>query len=323
MDLISARTDEGRRIAVEQLRGGLSEKISEFRDRLIESFAFVEAHIDFPEDEIEVRTIEQIISRLKELRQEIAKLSETFQEARFFREGLSVAIVGRPNVGKSSLLNALLKKERAIVTEIPGTTRDLIEDYLDIQGLPVRIIDTAGIRRSEEMIEREGIRRSLDAMQHADFVIAVFDGSGPAEKEDMELIRKIKDKNAIIAINKSDLPLNMRLEDVAASGKEYLHISASNGDGLDELKSSLFNANLKNWKEEREWIVVTNLRHKLALDRTCSALANAVEVLGGNQPLEIFSIEMREALDSIGEITGAVTSDDILNKIFTDFCIGK
>ena len=323
IDLISSMTDESRRIAIEQLRGGLAEKLSEIRESLIETCALAEAYIDFPEDEIEPGTITQMTEKLTGIMTQIAKLSKTFQEARFFREGLSVAIVGRPNVGKSSLLNALLMKDRAIVNEVPGTTRDLIEDYLNITGLPVRIIDTAGLRHSDEAVEREGIRRSLDAMQTADFVIAVFDGSEKLKKEDIDLIEKTRGKNALAVINKSDLPAAIESEKISESGIKCLGISAFNGHGLDELKTAVFDANLKNWKEEREGLVVTNLRHKIALDRAYAALSNAADTFGSRQPLEIFSIEMRDALDSIGEITGAVTSDDILNRIFNNFCIGK
>ena len=323
MDLISAKTEEGHRLALGQLRGGLSEKLEGLRNSLIESCALAEAHIDFPEDEIDVGTLKQLSGRLLSIRQETEKLSATFEEARFFREGLSVAIVGRPNVGKSSLLNALLKKDRAIVTELPGTTRDLIEEYLNIDGLPVRIIDTAGIRHSDELVEKEGIKRSLNAMTEADFVIAVLDGSEDTRKEDLEILEKLRDKNAVIVVNKSDLPMKISPETIQTSGKQYLRISAVRGEGLEELKSSIFSSNLRNWKEEREGVVVTSLRHKLALDRASLALERAVRLLGENQPLEIFALELREALDSIGEITGAVSTDEVLNRIFSDFCIGK
>ncbi len=322
-DLISARTDECRRIAIEQLQGGLSGKLTELRTALVETCASLEACIDFPEEEIETKTREEMINRLAEIKREIEALSATFEEARFFREGLSVAIVGRPNVGKSSLLNALLKKDRAIVTETPGTTRDLIEDYLNIRGLPVRIMDTAGIRHSSDFVEKEGVRRSLAAMEKADFIIAIFDGSEPLKEDDKELFKKIKDKNALIAVNKSDLPMKISLENIEASGRKYLQISAVRSEGLEELKSAVFDSNLKNWKEEREGTVVTNLRHKVALDKASSALSQALRGLNDDRPLEILSIELREALDHIGEITGAVTTEEILNKIFGDFCIGK
>lgn len=323
LDLIQAKTDESMKLAMQQLKGGLSEKFVQTRDMLLEIAAMAEAYIDFPEEEIEVKTAEETKSRLHEILKEIEQLTRTFDEARFFREGLSVAIVGKPNAGKSSLLNALLKKDKAIVTELPGTTRDLIEDYLNIQGLPIRIIDTAGLRKSDETVEKEGIRRTLDAIENADFVIAMFDGSEPETAEDRELLQRLSDKNAVLAVNKSDLPRKISDTFLSKLAKPFLLLSALKGEGIEELKGIIFESNLKNWKEDREGIVITNIRHKQALGKASAALDRALIALTENKPLEIFSIEIREALDSIGEVTGSVTSDDILNRIFSNFCIGK
>jgi len=323
MDVISSVTQESMRIAVDQLRGTLSQKLSALRNDLLEVAAFTEACIDFPEDDIGGETSSEIDLKLTGAKSALEGLSNTFGEARLFRDGLSVAIVGRPNVGKSSLLNALLKKDKAIVTDIPGTTRDVIEDFLNIDGLPVRILDTAGIRKTDETVEKEGVRRSVEAMKGADFVIAVLDGSEAMTDDDSGLLDEIRGKNALVVLNKSDLPVKLSPEDLAGFGKRVLLISAATGEGLEELKSVVFQANLKNWREDREGVVVTNLRHKIALDKACDSLAKATALLGTNQPLELFSIEMRDALDSLGEITGVVTTEDILNKIFSDFCIGK
>lgn len=322
-DLITALTDESLKIATRQLKGGLSLKLYGMRDSLIQACALAEAHIDFPEDEIDALSLDSIRESLSTVRSEMMELIETFKEARYFREGLSVAIIGRPNVGKSSLLNALLKKDRAIVTEIPGTTRDLIEEYLNIDGLPVKIVDTAGIRKSDELVEKEGIKRSLEAMEAADFIVAVFDGSEPAKPEDYEILQKIKEKNAVIVVNKSDLPRNLSVEQMAFPGKTFLHISAVSGKGIDGLEKAIFRSNLKNWSEERDSIVISNARHKAALDKSSAAIERALVVLTQRGPLEIIAIELREAVDYIGEITGVVTNDDILNRIFNDFCIGK
>jgi tRNA modification GTPase len=322
-DVITAKTEESMKLALEQLQGGLSEKLADIRQRLIDIGAYAEAYIDFPEDDIETQTSLQIRGRITEIKEEIDALSATFQEARFFRDGLAVAIVGRPNVGKSSLLNVLLKKDRAIVTELPGTTRDLIEDYLNIDGLPIRIMDTAGIRNSEELVEKEGIRRSLDAINKADFIIALLDGSTPLEEDDRQLMELISGKNAVIVINKSDLPAKMSLEGIREEGREYLMISALSGEGVEKLKSAIFHSNLRSWAEERDGVVVTNIRHKTALDKTSASLGRALGLFLTGQPLEFFSIELREALDSLGEITGTVTTEDILDKIFSTFCIGK
>ncbi len=323
LDVITAKTAEGMRIAGEQLQGALTGKLAEIRIGMIETSAFVEAYLDFPEDDIEHAAKQDIHGRLTATIAAIRRLSETFDAARFFREGLSIAIVGRPNVGKSSLLNALLQKDRAIVTALPGTTRDLIEDYLDINGLPVRITDTAGIRNSEELIEQEGIRRSLQAIGHADFIVALFDGSEPLRQEDLDLLTIISGKHAVAVISKADLPQKITLDPVLAGGMPRLHLSAVTGAGVEELKQHIFAAHLGGWKEERDGVVVTNLRHKSALDKAVVSLENAAALLTRGEPLELFSIEMRAALDRIGEITGTITTDDILDAIFGSFCIGK
>jgi len=195
-----------------------------------------------------------------------------------FRCG-SIAIIGRPNVGKSSLLNLLLRKERAIVTELPGTTRDIVEDYLNINGLPIRIMDTAGIRNSEELVEKEGIRRSLKAIDDADFIIALLDGSEPLKEDDFQLMELIRAKKTVVVINKSDLPAKVSLEAIAEKGRECLCLSALSGEGIEALKSLIFHSNLGNWNEEREGVVVTNIRHKTALDKASSSLGIALGLL--------------------------------------------
>ena len=327
LDLIRSKTDESSRIAVEQLQGGLSEKITALRDRLTEVCAHVEAEIDFPEDEIEPASKHSILESMKDIGRELQALLKTYDEARFFREGLSTAIVGKPNVGKSSLLNALLKKDRAIVTEIPGTTRDVIEEYLNIKGLPLRIMDTAGIRAVEDIAEKEGVKRSLQSIENADLVLAVFDASEPLREEDFEVMQKVKDRNTLFVLNKSDLPSAVDEQSFPSSvlhpSSLLMRISATRGDGLEELKEAIFNTCLRDWKEEREGVVVTNLRHKTAIEHSLQSLNRAVKALTENQPVEIVALELRDSLDSIGEIVGAVTTEDILNKIFSDFCIGK
>ncbi|MFA4829386.1 MAG: tRNA uridine-5-carboxymethylaminomethyl(34) synthesis GTPase MnmE [Thermodesulfovibrionales bacterium] len=358
IDLIRAKTDESGRIALEQLKGRLSGKILKLREALTQICTFVEAYIDFPEEEIEISSKKEMMESAGSILAELESLLKTYEEGRFFREGLGAAIVGRPNVGKSSLLNALLQKDRAIVTNMPGTTRDIIEEYLNINGLPLRIIDTAGIRESHDMAEREGVKRSLGAIEDADLVIAVVDGSEPLKDEDFEVLGKIKGKNAIIAINKSDLispqerksgadslinkvsfPLvgNPSEERLRASRSDksgsnsaltdyasrVIYISALKEDGIEELKEAIFNSSVKNWKEQKEGIIITNLRHKIAIHAAYDSLGNALKSMETNQPIEITAIDLREALDRLGEIVGAVTTDDILNRIFSDFCIGK
>lgn len=327
LDLVKSKTDESRRIAIEQLQGGLSEKITTVRDSLTGLCVNIEAYIDFPEDEIETASKKTMLQLMKDIGSDLELLIKTYDEARFFREGLSTAIVGRPNVGKSSLLNALIKKDRAIVTEFPGTTRDVIEEYLNIKGLPLRIMDTAGIRDVQDAAEQEGVKRSLRSIEHADLVIAIFDRNETLKDEDVEVLNKIKNKNAIIVLNKCDLPFVVD-EDVLVShvtpyNAPVLHISATRGDRLERLKDSIVESCLKNWKEERDGIVISNLRHKIALEHATISLERARQALTDDQPLEILALEIRDALDRLGEIVGSVTTEDILNMIFDEFCIGK
>jgi tRNA modification GTPase len=327
LDLIRSRTDESRRIAIEQLQGGLSEKITALRDRLTELCVNIEAYIDFPEEELERASTQAMLDSMKDIGKELETLLKTYDEARFFREGLPTAIVGRPNVGKSSLLNALLKRDRAIVTELPGTTRDVIEEYLNIKGLPLRIMDTAGIRDVQDIAEKEGVKRSLQSIENADLVIGIFDSSEPLKEEDFEVLEKIKNKNTIFVLNKCDLQSaidRISISSLVARPSSFiLNISATRGDGLEDLKDRIFESCLKDWKEGREGVVITNLRHMTAIENAKTSLERAASALIENQPLEILALELRDSLDRLGEIVGAVTTEDILNKIFNDFCIGK
>jgi tRNA modification GTPase len=324
LDLIRAKTDKSRRIALEQLRGRLSEKILNLREQLTKICIFIEACIDFPEEDIELASKKEIIESAETILKELAYLLKSYDEGRFFREGLAAAIVGKPNVGKSSLLNALLQKDRAIVTDAPGTTRDTIEEYLNINGLPLRIIDTAGIRESHDMAEKEGVKRSIRAMEDADLVIAVIDGSEPLKDEDIEVLGKTRGKNTIIVINKSDLlAYGKTASQLETYTSTILEVSATRGDGLEKLKESIFRSSVKNWEEQREGVIVTNLRHKIAIQAAYDSLKDAIKAIETDKPLEIIAIEFRDALGRLGEIVGAVTTDDILNRIFSDFCIGK
>jgi tRNA modification GTPase len=327
LDLVRSKTDESRRIAIEQLRGGLSERITTLRDKITELCVNVEAYLDFPEDELEISSTQAMLTSMEEIDKELRMFLKTYDEAKFFREGLLTAIVGRPNVGKSSLLNAIIKKDRAIVTEFPGTTRDVIEEYLNIKGLPLRIMDTAGIRDVQDIAEKEGVKRSLQSIRDADLVIAIFDSSEPLKEEDFEVIEKINNKNTIIVLNKCDLPAAFGEDTIvsrlAPNATNILNISATRGDRLEDLKDRIFELCLKDWKEEREGVVVTNLRHKIAIQNAEISLDRALSALIENQPLEILALELRDSLDRLGEIVGVVTTEDILNKIFNDFCIGK
>jgi tRNA modification GTPase len=320
-DLIRAKTEKSSQIALQQLRGELSDRISSVSDRVADITAHIEAYIDFPEEDIEPMTLQQIQRDLQDCIDKLTRLSASYEEGRFFREGLAVAIVGKPNVGKSSLLNALLQEDRAIVTHIPGTTRDLIEEYINLNGIPLRIIDTAGIRQSKDLVESEGVKRTLQAVERADMVLAVFDMSSPLTDEDREVLKRVKTAKSILVLNKTDLPQVVSEREFPESLPK-VKISAKTGEGLDDLKRRIETEVLKD-RAGTEGVMVTNLRHKIAIDRAADSLKRASSCLAEKMPLEIMAIELREALQSLGEITGAVTTEDILNRIFSQFCIGK
>ncbi|NOZ67968.1 MAG: tRNA uridine-5-carboxymethylaminomethyl(34) synthesis GTPase MnmE [Deferribacteres bacterium] len=321
IDLIRAKTDRARKLAMEQLSGALSEKIASARTTLVEICAHIEAYIDFPEEELDLHTREELSRSADTLAGRLRELSSTYEEARFFREGLSVAIVGRPNVGKSSLLNALVERERAIVTESPGTTRDVIEEYLNINGLPLRIMDTAGIRETHDLAESEGVRRSLRAIDGADLVLAVFDMSLPLKDEDFTVIDKIRTRKSIIVLNKADLPGSVD-EGLIPEGLPIVRISARTGQGMDSLKREIEGLVFRSGSSS-DGLMITNLRHKLALDGAAEAISRASRAIVEGLPYEITAFELRDALDRLGEIAGETTTEDILNRIFSRFCVGK
>jgi tRNA modification GTPase len=323
LDIIRARTVEAEKLALKQLEGTLSEKINQIREALINICAHVEAHLDFPEEEIEPDANAEILKSINDIETACSALAESFSQGRLYREGLKTAIVGRPNVGKSSLLNLLLERDRAIVTPAPGTTRDIIEESLNIKGLPVVVMDTAGIRESHDMAESEGVRRSLIALDEADIVLAVFDSSQPLHDEDHLVLSKIKGKKAILVFNKSDLPQIASTGDIG--DKDSIKVSAKKGVGIEELRDAIYSTALAGSAGggEAEGIVVTNRRHRESLLKAGGALEQARNRLNERAPLEVCALELRDALDALGEIVGAISTDEILNRIFSSFCIGK
>jgi tRNA modification GTPase len=324
LDIIRAKSEEAEKAALAQLQGGLSGKIIAASDRLMDICAHLETHIDFPEDDVETGTMEEISDEIKEVRERLSRLAASYEEGRLLREGLKTAIVGRPNVGKSSLLNALLGEERAIVAETPGTTRDVISEYISIGGFALRIMDTAGIRESRDMAEKEGVSRSLRAIEEADLVICVLDGSLPPGSEDFEVLldARGKSRRVIAVVNKSDLPAAWSPEENRID--DFVRLSAKTGEGVERLKLLIKKTFMKGASAEpSEAAIVTNLRHRLALDRAVEGLGDALESLGLDMPLEIVSVGLRDALHALGEIVGTANTEDILDRIFSQFCIGK
>ena len=321
MDIIRAKTDLCHRAANEQLLGGLSAEISRLRDRLVSVIASVEAGIDFPEEEdIDTENSTRLADEISDIMTTIEELLLSYNYGKILRDGFATAIVGRPNVGKSSLLNALLKQNRAIVTEIPGTTRDVLEEYLNISGVPIKILDTAGIRFTHDTIEQEGVRRSLAAIESADIVLVVLDGSERLTDEDQRVLESVNGKNAIVIINKSDLP--RKLDGLAGP---YIQVSLScrTGDGLKGLKSAISDMVKQGTIGLREHAWAVNQRHKTALAHTKDSLQKSLDSIISNLSPEFVAVDLRGAIDSLGLIIGATYTEDILERIFNDFCIGK
>ncbi len=320
MDIIRAKTDRSHRAANEQLLGGLSSETAAFREQLISLLASVEAGIDFPEEEIQTETGQPLADEVSRVLAGIDSLLSSYTYGRILRDGFATAIVGRPNVGKSSLLNALLKQSRSIVTEVPGTTRDVIEEYLNISGVPLKILDTAGIRHSQDVVEQEGVRRSLAAIESADMVLVVLDGSQSLSAEDNRVLEKVKGKNSIAIINKSDLP--RRTEPIDWPEKQ-IALSCRTGEGLDDLRRMISDIVKQGMIISREHAWAVNQRHKTALEQTKVSLQKALESIRVNLSPEFTAVDLRDALDCLGLIIGATYTEDILERIFSGFCIGK
>jgi len=322
IDIIRAKTDQAQKIALEHLSGRLSDKINQLRQSLMRICAHIEAYIDFPEEDIDGLTEEAIKESIKHIIDEIKSLIEGYEKGKIYREGLTTAIVGKPNVGKSSLLNALLMQERAIVTEIPGTTRDIIEEYVNIKGMPLKIVDTAGIRQAHDIVEAEGIKRTMKAVEQAELILLILDSSRPIDCLDEEIISKIINKRVIVVINKKDIKSKeFKLPD-SLKDKPTLEISALMSEGINELKELIFKTTMTG-RYTQEGLLITKLRHKVALEDTLNALNNALESFKRKEPLEITAMFLREGLSFLGQIVGVVTTEEILDLIFSEFCIGK
>ncbi len=324
LDLIRAKTERAREQAVRQLQGEFSKEIYRLKQELLRLCAHVEAYVDFPEDDIEVYSESQFLDQFSEIAKRIKALIEGFQRGSILRDGILTVIVGRPNVGKSSLLNALLDRDRAIVSEFPGTTRDALEEQLEIVGFLVRIVDTAGIRSDPNVIESIGIQKTREYMKEAQLFVMVVDGSQSLTEEDQNIYEEIRKKKHIIAVNKIDLPQKkMEFEafgDASSSG--LCLISVKNREGLAELEKRIGQVIL-NGSLETESPIVTNARHRYALEKSYEAICKAKEAFGERLSLEFIAFDLREALNRLGEIVGEIYTDDILDMVFREFCIGK
>jgi tRNA modification GTPase len=323
VDLIHARTERAARAASEQLAGGLSRVFDDIRDELLQSLAHVEAYIDFPDEDIAPNVSEGLRRHLTKAKETIFDALETFREGYILRNGFCVAIVGRPNAGKSSLLNALLKRERAIVSEIPGTTRDAIEAEADIGGVPITFVDTAGVRESENAIEMEGVRRSRQWIERADVILWVVDGSEVFSEEDETFYREIRGETSlIVVVNKQDLPCLWNPEN-RLGREDVIPVSCLSGEGLPQLKQLLCQTALGCEASYKQGSANINSRHRQGLIRAHSAVEEALKLLYSSEPIELLAGELHIAVNAIGELLGKTTTEDLLDSIFSQFCIGK
>ena len=325
IDIINAKTSREAQESANQLEGFLSKKINEIKAKIMDIMVDIEASIDYPEYDVEEVSNSKATLKLKEFEEDLIKLSKSFENGKILKEGIKISIIGSPNAGKSSLLNSILKEERAIVTDIAGTTRDIIEEQVVIEGIPFKIIDTAGIRDARDKIEQIGIEKSKKAAKESDVIIAVFDNSVQLNSEDKEILKLIKNKNAIIILNKTDLK-SAEIEnctEIKETNKPIIKISLKNEEGLEKLYQELvkmFNLNEINLDNE---LMITNIRHQELINKAIESTRMALNDLKSNMPIDIISINIKQILENLGEITGDNVSDDIIKSIFSKFCLGK
>ncbi len=325
IDVIRARTDSARRLALGNLRGDLSYRVARIRENVITVLAHIEASIDFPDEDISALTIEDMTKQARESASELDELIRLARSSRVYRDGVAVVLAGRPNVGKSSLFNALVGKNRAIVTDVPGTTRDVIDDWTTIMGVPMRLVDTAGMRKAGDPIERLGVEAASQQAEEADLVVAVIDGSCPICDEDKDMLKKIIDKQGAVAINKCDLRVAVE-EDCLKSftgDKRILRVSAKTGEGIDKLEEVLAGLAVAEVTGGGETPVMANLRQLEALENAMNSIREATHALVNSVAPDLTAIDIHEALFWLDQITGRSASDDLMEKIFSEFCIGK
>jgi tRNA modification GTPase len=316
-ELIAAKNDLALHAAENQLHGALSKQIESFQKEFVDIAAILEAWVDFPEEGLEFASFEEVIASLESTRKKMERLSQTFHEGKIVHEGLTMCLSGAPNVGKSSLMNALLGKERAIVTAVPGTTRDLLEADLRIGGLHFRLVDTAGIRATEEIVEQEGIRRSHQALQQADLILLVLDATRGVQETDQELLKIAPPQKTLVIWNKVDLPSEYQ------KPESSLEVSAKQGLGLDELREAIDQKIWRSGPPSKEEVVITNSRHHQALNQSIESIQLVIEGLQNKVSAEFVAADMRRALLELGTIIGTDISEDILSAIFSKFCVGK
>ena len=325
INLINAKTDKEASESLNQLEGNLSKTIEDIEHALLNTITAVEVSIDYPEYDIDELEGRDELKELIDSKEKLDKLEKSFEVGKILRDGISTAIIGKPNAGKSSLLNSILKEDRAIVSDIEGTTRDTIEEFVNVNGIPLKIVDTAGIRKTDNEIEKIGVQKAKKLAESSDLIIAIFDITKKLGNEDKEILNEIKDKNVIILLNKIDLKNDDKemMDELSKYSKPIFKISAKNNQGVDKLYSEVEKMFKLDKIELNNDVVITNERHKIQIIKAKENIERAINSIKNNMPMDICSIYIKEALEDLGEITGKNVSEDIINEIFKNFCLGK
>lgn len=325
IDMIRAKTDKSFDVAVSQLEGRLSLKVEEIRQKLLDLLVDITVNIDYPDEDIEEMTYEKLEESIVETQDMIEKLLATSSTGKMIREGIKIAIVGKPNVGKSSLMNGLLKETRAIVTDIPGTTRDTIEEVLSIRNIPVYLVDTAGIRETSDKVEKMGIEKSKEAFNQADFILFLLDGSRPLEEEDLQIMELLKERKSLVLINKRDLGEAISIEEIVAKlpASQVIEASLLKGQGITEIEDAVEDLVYGGEIVQKESMMVNNVRHIELLQQSVNSLTDALHMSERREALDFIEVDVKNAYERLGEIIGETVSDDIINEVFARFCLGK
>lgn len=326
MDLIRAKTDKAMDVAIKQLDGKLSKLIQRLRQELIETVAHVEVNIDYPEyDDVEEMSHHMMLEKTEQVHVEIERLLQMAKQGKILREGISTAIIGRPNVGKSSLMNALVHENKAIVTDVPGTTRDVIEEYVNVRGVPLRLVDTAGIRDTEDIVEKIGVERSRQVLKEADLILLVLNNNEEITKEDEQLFTLVQDLEFIVLVNKTDLPQKLDLDKVKALAGEHPVVSTAliEEQGIDQLEQAIANTFFAGEIEANDLTYVSNVRHIQLLKQSLIALEDAMQGMRDGMPIDLVQIDVTRTWQLLGEIVGDTVQDSLIDQLFSQFCLGK
>ena len=323
MDIIHGKTEKSVSLSLDQLRGDLKEQIGHLKKLVLDVAAHINVVLDYPEEGIDDPLPENLVGNLREVMDTTDALIKSYDKGKMIKEGIKTAIVGKPNVGKSSILNSVLKEERAIVTHVAGTTRDVIEEVVNLKGIPLVLVDTAGIRKTDDLVENIGVEKSKQLIESADLILFVVDGSRALDEEDMRIHEAIKAEKVIGILNKIDIREDIDLSPLTKINK-WLEISAIKNQGIDEMEEEIYNHVIEeNVEDSSQKVTITNIRHKSALEKTKQSIENIFETIENGLPMDLMAVDIKGALDSLSEVTGEISSEDLLDHIFSNFCVGK